>query len=696
MQALLEQVKPDQDLSAKLIRFINPKLKNEKNFKNTTDIQLIVTRWMSDKNFRVEYIKLLKDILNLKQDPQRSKAREILFKTLKEMLKFSKNNPEMKAAMLKDCPAKIKPGFDAAILSILKSILVSIPKNWTGGVDYTSSSSDADIKAYYNKEIQSNILAGARKAQKLKTYDLECTTNMLKSHAYSLLEGYLYKIRRHEITRDKISSITKAPVLDTKKSLPVSKSGPAMKKEWETIPKSLASAELPELKGTVGADGDQYAHLNLLQHGVFLGRMSLILGTAALEGAESGPGQQKLPIDGLFPPELGVGADSTPDNSLFGGKLGRAGQKGLMGSNYEPWVYRTAEALLGLPSWGRRVNGQWKFSRQYHPFFNSPMKRKLALAYYCLWRNSGFPDVHNNIRYGQGNHDYEDLWDQKIYEDNGDFQGNLEDPGEPNSELWKTKKLCKNRSNMFTPTDYKGTNMRQTLHGQTQKEYCETNYNSNDCNIEKLFYRPLDAITTINTIADMDLNNLVSVSISGVRERLNRFKDINIDYLIRDEDNKPLYTSSRFDLELYLRILLLLKYWPGGVGEESQGVDWLDPKFQFRKQQGGILNGGSQFAVALSVWRDELIASKQGNSQIDITSTNLHKTKNYEVLSMLYVANSVFHFVKTHSHQDFINNLDKFDNNGTDYGNNCQWRKRWKIDYRKAGFGSTGVPDINK
>ena len=302
MRALLEQIKPDKDLSAKLIRFINPKLKNEKNFKNTTDIQLIVTRWMSDKNFRVEYIKLLKDILNLKQDPQRSKAREILFKTLKEMLKFSKNNPEMKAAMLKDCPAIIKPGFDAAILSILKSILVSIPKNWTGGVDYTSSSSDADIRAYYNKEIQSNILAGARKARKLNTYDQKCTTNMLKSHAYSLLEGYLYKIRRHEITRDKISSVTKAPVLDTKKSLPVSKSGPAMKKEWETIPKSLASAELPELKGPAGADGDQYAHLNLLQHGVFLGRMSLILGTAALEGGESGPGQQKLPIDGVFPP----------------------------------------------------------------------------------------------------------------------------------------------------------------------------------------------------------------------------------------------------------------------------------------------------------------------------------------------------------------------------------------------------------
>ena len=40
--------------------------------------------------------------------------------------------------------------------------------------------------------------------------------------------------------------------------------------------------------------------------------------------------------------------------------------------------------------------------------------------------------------------------------------------------------------------------------------------------------------------------------------------------------------------------------------------------------------------------------------------------------------------------------VDKFDGNGSDYQTNCAWRHRWKGDYRRASFGSTGVPDINE
>jgi hypothetical protein len=323
------------------------------------------------------------------------------------------------------------------------------------------------------------------------------------------------------------------------------------------------------------------------------------------------------------------------------------------------------------------------------------MKRKLALAYYCLWRDTGFADVHQNLRYGKDD-EYGDLWYQKIYDDNGDLQGSITASGEPNSELWKTKKLCKNRSAMFTPSDYRGTDMRQKLHGLTQKEYCDIDNKSDNCNIEKIFYRPLDVITTINTIEAMDLNNLMSVNIAGIRERLDIFEDINVDYLIRDDDGKPLYTSSGPDLELYLRILLLLKYWvasPNSGAPSKNG--WLAPKMPTSPST-SILDANSSFALALSIWRDELIASKQGNSKIDITSTNLHTNKGYEPLSILYLANSVFHFAKTHSHQDFINNLENFDDKGADYGDNCQWRRRWKMDYRRAGFGSTGVPGINK
>ena len=88
--------------------------------------------------------------------------------------------------------------------------------------------------------------------------------------------------------------------------------------------------------------------------------------------------------------------------------------------------------------------------------------------------------------------------------------------------------------------------------------------------------------------------------------------------------------------------------------------------------------------------------SKEGNSKIDITSTTLYKQKGLEKLSLLYLANSIFHFAKTHSHRDFIDNIDNLDAGSYKKDGSCMWKRNWKKDYNSMPFGQTGIPNVSK
>ncbi len=705
---LSERAKAKTSSAAKeIITFINTRLVREKKFASIDDVNTITFNWMKDRQFVDSFIKILD-----KHAPKKGKskvtphkARMILHSTLKGMLDVARNQPRGLIGK-ESCPQKTKPAFKTVIVSMLKSILISLPKEWTFGHEYYQSDDIRKVEKYYKTNLESKITLGVnnyKKNQGRKFYTDECIREMLKVKTYDLLDSFLSRIRAWEITRPKMPGATGG----NNETRVMIKNNKTLKKEWMvTIPKSIETADDPSIAGPPAFKGDdQYSHLNLIQHGAFLGRLSLLLGTAALEDANFGSGTQFLPINGVFPEILYRGRDNQ-DHSGLGGEPGRrrAGTRQrdmptLLDSSHKPWVFRTVEALLFLPSWGKWDSGQKKYvyKRSYHPFYGSNgwLKRKLALAFFALWRETGFGDIWLPKRNNNKKH-YFELWDKSNFGDIRTYPSagaGVSALGSNNNDKWgapmKTKEICKNRSSLFTPTDYRGQQTHKVLfpdpeNGIYPDEYCITDKNSSKCATERDYYRPLDAVRLIDLIIDMDFDNILEMS-ERLRDGAHRItiwdRDIATNWagktansLLFDDDDKSLYTAAGKELELYKRILLLLYYWPK-ASDRMRGLNHIS--------QG--TSGPASVARALYKWRKILLDRRHGKTDWDITAKDLH-TKDKD-LGTLYLANALFHFATQTDHQSFVTNKG-FDGGRTgaysrdNATTNCQYIKKWRSAYR--------------